>query len=157
MFEEKAQLLAYDDNTNPKKSAPTPSLKRASDDSLPNPLLQMPKKSPSDPPRHPSSTLFHPPPPKISSTAYHPAPNICVEGGRIEFIKSPSEGSNLASLNPQRGAFDKKTKQAALTQFTVVSQVKPDVALTRAQQTQAEFADFEFADEKCDVAKVRWQ
>lgn len=101
---------------------------------------------------------------KSTSSGYHPAPNICVEGGRIEFIKSPSEGSNLASLNPPvtlppRPGFDKGSARKGISsQYADVSQCKKDVvAATRAQHTQADLADFDFNEEKCDVAKVRWQ
>lgn len=163
LFEEKAQLLAYDDNINPKKPTPTPNLKRSPDDPLPNPLSQLPKKSPVEPILHSAPTHFHPPPgPVTTSTTptstYHPAPNICVEGGRIEFIKSPSEGSSLHASTltaSSRETFDKRMKQGTLSQqFPAVNQHKNVVVpVTRAQQTQADLGDFELAEEKCDIAK----
>ncbi|KAK6638033.1 hypothetical protein RUM44_008457 [Polyplax serrata] len=153
LFDEKAQLLAYDEKKNPTPAA----LRRSPEDTSTNPLVSMPKK----PPVNSSATLFvQSSVRKSTSSGYHPAPNICVEGGRIEFIKSPSEGSNLASLNPPvtlppRPGFDKGSARKGISsQYADVSQCKKDVvAATRAQHTQADLADFDFNEEKCDVAK----
>ncbi|KAL0273005.1 UNVERIFIED_CONTAM: hypothetical protein PYX00_005786 [Menopon gallinae] len=137
LFEEKAHLLAYDDVTC-KKPAPTPSLKRSPDD----PLSKKPSEYPATSPGSPVAV-------------YHPAPNICVEGGRIEFIKSPSEGSALhanASPLPENGV----DKKGSVYQSSGLPQRKSVAATaTRAQQTQADIGDFVEADEKCDIAKVK--
>ena len=103
--EEKAQLLAYENN----KPAPAAIL-------TPSPAL------PLEPPSYPA-------PPPLPT--YPLTPNICVEGGRIEFIKTPTD-------DPADRKFPPPTPTPAPQQTQTV---------TRAQQTVDE-------EEKTDIAKV---
>lgn len=81
-----------------------------------------------------------PPPPSLGSMGvpqhnHPPPPNICVEGGRIEFIKLPSDGGyDAVEAKPPMRAVDAPAK--ALAKITV----------TRAQQTDD--------DDSFDQAKV---
>ncbi|KAJ9580374.1 hypothetical protein L9F63_003967, partial [Diploptera punctata] len=104
--EEKAQLLAYENN----KTAPAAIL-------APSPAV------PVEPPSYPA-------PPPLPT--YPLTPNICVEGGRIEFIKTPTDVSADKIFPPPMPT---PTPPPLQTQ-----------TVTRAQQTMDE-------EEKSDVAK----
>lgn len=110
--EDRTQLLAYENK-------PTSAAILATSPSLPL-----------DPPSYPA-------PPPLPT--YPLTPNICVEGGRIEFIKTPPDVATDRKFPPT------PTPTPSPSSSTLSSQQAQTV--TRAQQTVDE-------DEKTDVAKV---
>lgn len=88
----------------------------------------------------------------IEPPAYPLQPNICVEGGRIEFIKLSPDGSTGGSYHVDvvdSAPLPPITPPPPPAPLTTIAPIRPPakITVTRAQQTSDD-------DEKYDVAKV---